>query len=245
MAAWRPELTTKGEVIRFYENSGITRFRIYAGTKPELNGLRYEYDGKEINEGVQILSEACDALLSNPLNVNTYVLQLVRSDNVIRTGEHKAAKKLQDAINITFQLNFPVSPYGGGEMQRMGAVNNNSNDKIAMLLEKMLEQQNLILSTIAAQKEVEEEEDEEDEMPLMGLLKNEKVQTLLIDKIVGLFDKGKPSAMAGIETTDLETVIKRLEKLTPTLVDDLAKLAEIGEKNKPLFDVLLNQLRAM
>lgn len=250
MAAWRPELLTKDAVLSYYENSDLVRYKVYAGTKPDYNSIRWEHDGAK-DEGIQILSQACDAILANPQNINSYCLQLLRSEKKIPTGSHGNSRKVEDSVNIVFQLNFQnnIVPMQSN-MQIVGAGSN----RMEQMLEKMIEGQNALTSLITAkmQQDMEEIEEEESEVigsssnPLYKLLENPQIQGLIIEKISGFFTTKKPAAIAGIanDETQLQQAIEILKRHDDQLSNDLMKLATIAETNKPQFDMLLTVLRS-
>jgi hypothetical protein len=109
--------------------------------------------------------------------------------NVTRKGQKP------DMCNITFQLN---------KAQYLGAVNNyqqnNNPSRTEMLLEKLVEQNQMLVSRVSALEADEDLEEEETEEGLAGILKNPEVQSMLIGAI-GRFISGNtaaPAAIAGI-----------------------------------------------
>ena len=132
--AWRPELSTAEQVITYYENSPFTMFRVYAGTEPIAPALRYEYLGTEKSEGLHELTLATQAILANRLNINTYLLQLVKSEKMIAL-DAKGKKTVHDAINITFQLNYP--DYGMPVASGQTVGNMQPNNEMMQLLKQI------------------------------------------------------------------------------------------------------------
>lgn len=258
MSAWRSELNTKEAVLDYYEDSPLVRYKVYAGNKPDPNYLRWEFNGTEKQEGLHKLGIACDAILSNPSNINSYTLQLIRSDAIIKQGEHKAAKRIQDAINIVFQLNFDNGIRQLPQMQ-IGATR--SDDLIVKALQAQTEQLNaltsLLTAKIGAAETVEPEDDEPLSIgsigervlePVLSVLDNPILQNALADKIAGwLMPNNKPIAMAGITQDENEKLIQQaisiLKQHDANLGNDLMKLAEIAQKDINQFNMLLTVLR--
>ncbi len=251
MAAWRPELTTKQQVVAFYENNPLVIYRVFAGVKPDINALRWEYNGDNKNEGINELDMACEAILANPTNINSYTLQLVRSDKIVRTGEHKAAKKIEDAINIVFQLNFATS------MQpNIGNYNEQKNSSLEILMQKQIEQQNTIISLLTAKIQGIEDDSEPMQEPKIGerlmqplfqLLESPIIQNALAEKISGFFSGNKqPMGIAGMTVSENDRMINEaitiLKLHTNNLGIDLMKLATIAKNDSNQFAMLLKIL---
>jgi len=253
--AWRPELSTKEQVLSFYENSDIVKFRVYAGTEPHVNALRYEYEGTNKNDALHELSNACDAILANPVNYNTYVLQLVKSDKIIKESAHKLAKPIPDAINITFQLNYP------NNIQQIGNTHNIQPytpqpapipNELTEALKMIAQTQSAILERLAAQEEEEEEEEEAPKQGIAGLLENPKIQDALADKICMMLGLGtatsKPIAVAGQpgeQDNRIKQAIDILKLHDEEIGNDLLRLAAIATNDKNQFNMLIGMLRNM
>jgi hypothetical protein len=201
MATNRAELSNINEVMHFYENAEGENYKIYAKSTLKDDYIRYSYNGNK-EEGI--------AQLSNDLN------QINRSDNYmdyllsVSSINRKGIKP--DMVNITFQLNKP---------QYLGAVNNyqqNNPTRTEMLLEKLVEQNQMLVSRVSKLETEEDfEEEEEPETGLAGILKNPEVQSMLIGAI-GRFIQGNtaaPAAIAGIpkEESDNYECIEILDSL--------------------------------
>lgn len=116
----------------------------------------------------------------------------------------------------------------------------------------------MIMAMLKAKQEEETDEDlEEEAQPtnaLAGLINNPKIQEMLIGMISGMASKfmtggNAPQAIAGIPANTEESearllsAIERLYNVDPSLPDDLHLLADMAEKNKVQFDMLLSMLR--
>lgn len=193
MAAFRPELFTIEEVLNFYNQTEGNEYKIFAGTSPNDAYKRYHYEGeKEI--GMQELAAALHQLRGNTENYNPYLIQII-------TPPKGKGKAFQPSLtSITFQLNRPAAYM---PMQQQGMISGRGE----MLLEKLVEQNQMLISRVSA-LEAEEDEDQEPEQEegLAGILKNPEIQSMLIGAI-GRFISGNtpaPAAIAGIPKSDLD-----------------------------------------
>ena len=202
MAIFKAELFSIDQVLNFYESAEGENFKIFAKMNPTENYCRYSFIGNK-EEGLEKLNNALHEIKNNADNYNEYLIQV--SSNVSRKGQKP------EMTNITFQLNKP---------QYLGAVqyNNNNTGRTEMLLERLVEQNQMLVSRISAleaEKDLEVEEPEED--GLAGILKNPEVQSMLIGAI-GRFISGnapQTAAIAGIPKSEIEysEAIEILESL--------------------------------
>ena len=215
MAAFRPELFTVEEVINFYDQTEGSEFNVFAGTSPNDAYRRYHFDGeKEI--GMQELTAALMQISSKGENYNPYLIQIIQPSK----GKGKPAT----FTSISFQLNRPQQFL---PMQQMGGL----NGRAEMLLERMVENQNVLISRIAALEDQEYEDNEPDQKDTLGrIMENPQVQGLLM----GLVDRfltggGQPSAIAGIPAIedDAMVIVKELMSKGVTLYH-LKKLNEMS-----------------
>ena len=202
MAIFKAELFSIDQVLNFYESAEGENFKIFAKMNPTENYCRYSFIGSK-EEGLEKLNNALHEIKNNADNYNEYLIQV--SSNVSRKGQKP------EMTNITFQLNKP---------QYLGAVQyqNNNTGRTEMLLERLVEQNQMLVSRISAleaEEDLEVEEPEED--GLAGILKNPEVQSMLIGAI-GRFISGnapQTAAIAGIPKSDIEysEAIEILESL--------------------------------
>ena len=202
MAIFKAELFSIDQVLNFYESAEGENFKIFAKMNPTENYCRYSFIGSK-EEGLEKLNNALHEIKNNADNYNEYLIQV--SSNVSRKGQKP------EMTNITFQLNKP---------QYLGAVQyqNNNSGRTEMLLERLVEQNQMLVSRISAleaEEDLEVEEPEED--GLAGILKNPEVQSRLIGAI-GRFISGnapQTAAIAGIPKSDIEysEAIEILESL--------------------------------
>lgn len=224
MAAFRPEIFTIDEVINFYDAADGSEYKIYAGVNPSAQYLRYNFVGeKEI--GRQELSNALTQLRNNIENYNPYLIQVISEPG--DTGRGK--KKIEPILtSISFQLNRPQS------MMPMQAMSGFGSPRSEMLLEKLVEQNNMLQSRIAAIEAMDELEEEEEapKSPIDQMLSNPQLQEALIAGVMsmvsGMFTKGVPTAIAGIgdENEAIEILNSLMSK--GVSIDHLRKLNEMS-----------------
>jgi hypothetical protein len=224
MAAFRPEIFTIDEVINFYDAAEGSEYKIFAGVNPTPQYLRYNFVGeKEI--GRQELVNALTQLRNNIENYNPYLIQVI-SEGVTGRGKKKEIPVL---TSISFQLNRPQS------MMPMQAMAGMGSPRTEMLLEKLVEQNAMLASRIAAIEAMEEleEEEEEPKSPFDQMLSNPQLQETLIAGVMslvsGMITKGgTPTAIAGIGEEGEEIEILRSLMSKGVTIDHLRKLNEMS-----------------
>jgi len=225
MAAFRPEIFTIDEVVNFYDAAEGSEYRIFAGVNPTPQYLRYNFVGeKEI--GRQELVNALTQLRNNIENYNPYLIQ------VISEGSTGRGKKKESPVltSISFQLNRPQQLM---PMQSMAGI---GSPRTEMLLEKLVEQNQMLASRIAAieaMDELEEEEEEAPKSPIDQMLSSPQVQEALIAGVMslmsGLMTKGgAPTAIAGIDDEAEAVEILRSLMSKGVTIDHLRKLNEMS-----------------
>jgi len=201
MAIFKAELFNIEQVLRFYENADGNNFKIFARMNPTDAYCRYSFNGDK-TEGLDELGNALMQIKNNSENFNEYLLQ-------VTSNARKGAKI--DTTSITFQLNKPA--YLGSVQPQY-----NNSGRTEMLLEKLVEQNQMLVSRLSAlEAENDLDIDEPEEDGLAGILKNPAVQSMLIGAI-GRFIEGNsaaPAAIAGISKTELDysEAIEILESL--------------------------------
>jgi hypothetical protein len=225
MAMLRPEMFDINELLDFYEAAEASDYKIYMGTKPTADFCRYSFAGdKEL--GRQKLLEDLTQLKNNPENYNTYLMQVISENG---TGRGKA-KKDPILTSIIFQLNRPMQ-YNGYQPQMAGV----SNPRTEMLLEKLVEQNNMLQSRIAAIEAFEdlEEEEEAPKSAMDQFFSNPQMQEVLMAGVISLMSGitsglGGPKAIAGIgdETEAVEILQSLMAK--GVSIEHLRKLNEMS-----------------
>ena len=225
MAAFRPEIFTIDEVINFYDAAEGSEYRIFAGVNPTPQYLRYNFVGeKEI--GRQELLNALTQLRNNIENYNPYLIQVISEGNTGR-GKKKESPVL---TSISFQLNRPQ------QLMPMQSMSGIGSPRTEMLLEKLVEQNQMLASRIAAieaMDELEEEEEEAPKSPIDQMLSSPQVQEALIAGVMslmsGLMTKGgAPTAIAGIDDEAEAVEILRSLMSKGVTIDHLRKLNEMS-----------------
>ena len=224
MAAFRPEIFTIDEVVNFYDAAEGSEYKIFAGVNPTPQYLRYNFVGeKEI--GRQELVNALTQLRNNIENYNPYLIQVISEGNTGR-GKKKESPVL---TSISFQLNRPQS------MMPMQAMAGMGSPRTEMLLEKLVEQNAMLQSRIAAIEAMEdlEEEEEAPKSPIDQMLSSPQVQEALIAGVMslmsGLITKGgTPTAIAGIDDEAEAVEILRSLMSKGVSIEHLRKLDQMG-----------------
>jgi len=237
MATFQPEIHNPQGVLDYYDNFDIAGYSVYAGHKIDPKMGRYTYTGNDKNEGREQLTNALNAILQNPDNINTYCIAMLG----------QKGKKVEEINSISFQLNKRQSlqPYN-----QIGAYQPNLINEI-----------NALRSEIAALKmqqdmEEDEEEEPEEENFLAGLMKSPQIQTMILSQLGNLFAPNqKVTHVAGIQTetmtkeTEVDNeeriyeAVERLKLIDDQLASDLELLCEMGETDKMQFNFLLKMLR--
>jgi hypothetical protein len=200
MAIFKAELFSIEQVLHFYENADGSNYKIYAKMNPTEAYCRFSFTGDK-EQGYNELTTALHTLKNNAENQTEYLLV---TNNAGRKGQKP------ETTSITFQLNKP---------QYLGSVQPqyNNSGRTEMLLEKLVEQNQMLVSRLSALEAEDELELEEPEDGLAGILKNPEIQSMLIGAI-GRFIQGNaaaPAAIAGIgkDEIELSEAIEILESL--------------------------------
>jgi len=226
MAAFRPEIFTIDEVVNFYDAAEGSEYKIFAGVNPTPQYLRYNFVGeKEI--GRQELVNALTQLRNNIENYNPYLIQVISEGT---TGRGRTKKETSPVLtSISFQLNRPQS------MLPMQAMSGIGSPRTEMLLEKLVEQNAMLQSRIAAIEAMDdlEEEEEAPKSPIDQMISNPQVQEALIAGVISLMSGlasglGGPKAIAGIGDEAEAVEILRSLMSKGVSIDHLRKLNEMS-----------------
>ena len=256
MATYRAELTTKDEVLSYYDSvpdSLNFGFRVFAGSKVDDAYMRFEYLGTNKDEGCAILKDALSSIEQNTANTNIYLLQVIKTK--VHGGGAKGRKTRFDGQNITFQLNG-VTGIGGVQLYQ-------APQKTLDFLHDEISQ--LRLENAELKEQLREYEDEEltrhNEQKkaggigaiFSGMLERPEVQDMLVSGVMDFFKNMKNKNSMNIGQSEqknnisndaaINAAVIRLSKYVPDLAMMLNKLADIAEKDKGQFDMLLNILR--
>ena len=209
MAVFKPELHRIEDVIDYYENSPATHYKIYAGTSPNLQYCRFSFENDEKQIGLEELQKGLMAIQQNSENTNPYLLQLIQKK------KNPKSKENDNLTSIVFQLNKQERylPMMAGMQQQQ------SDSNLSRLLEKMMENQNLIISKLSAE---EFEEEQEKPNALGAILNNPQVINNLMSYAFEIMDRIIPpknnaanlSALAGIPDEQKEKALQAIEILS-------------------------------
>jgi hypothetical protein len=227
MAVFKPELHRIEDVIDYYENSPATHYKIYAGTSPNLQYCRFSFENDEKQIGLEELQKGLMAIQQNSENTNPYLLQLIQKK------KNPKSKENDNLTSIVFQLNKQERylPMMAGMQQQQ------SDPNLSRLLEKMMENQNLIISKLSAE---EFEEEQEKPNALGAILNNPQVINNLMSYAFEIMDRIIPpknnaanlSALAGIPDEQREKALQAIEILSTKdeqFGDHLLYLANIDQ----------------
>ena len=206
---------TRGTMDWFSRNATSPYYSVWCGKQ-----LLFSWNDEDLDQGEAKLENDLSAIEENGVGD----LLTIR----LHPNKDKAGF-ITDKSPIYASLNFRPSQiernmYG---MQPMGSVNN----KLESMLEKMLENQNILMSKMAAD-ELEEEEEEEPQNALGNILNSPHVQSLLIAGVTKLFGMGQTepniAGIAGIpEDHEVIEIVNSLMNKGVT-IDHLRKLNEMN-----------------
>ena len=222
---YKPELFTLEDVMNYFAISKGSCFKIYAGTNPKADDFsRGECSDGDKNIAEERLAECLISLKQNVENTNPYTLQVYNLDK----------KGLQiDKNCIIFQLNRPER-YNAYPAMIAGT----GDARLASLIEKSIEQQNLIISKLSAQEVEEEEEEEPESAGVLGkIMEREDIQNFMVNTalafVSGIMNKGAaqpPTFCGGVAGTVDQESISLLQQLYNKGVtnDTLQKLNDMS-----------------
>jgi len=194
-------------------------------------------------------------------------------DDDLPTGRQKLEFNLRAAhlggntslFSICFYPKLDKSGELSGDPEIFNVRLNNPNDYAPAITSPQPQQPSInheILNTLqtingrltALEEQDEEDDEDEEDDSLMGMLNGlpkETKQSLLLNAL-SLFGMKTPSPTIngvpgdqpeGNETEKIRTALKIMAQHTPTLGDDLMKLASIAQNNPGQFNMLLSMLR--
>jgi hypothetical protein len=239
MATFQPEIHNAQGVLDYYDSFDIAGYSVFAGHKIDPKMGRYTYTGNDKNEGREQLTNALNAILQNPDNINTYCIAMLG----------QKGKKIEDINSISFQLNKrqsmqPFNQIGAYQPNLMNEINALRSEIAALKMQQELE-------------EDEEEEEPEEENFLSGFMKSPQIQTMILSQLSSLFaPTQKVTHVAGFEKTEtmaneteidneerIYDAVERLKLVDDQLASDLELLCEMAETDKFQFNFLLKMLR--
>jgi len=219
-----------------YEFDGIAVFR---GKEEPFR--RYAQEGDSTDNLINAFEAwANDMLESNSNNYQIYKVQLYEYP--------EGAKKRLGTVSFSFQL--ITTPNTNHFKQKEN--NNMSGDvvhKDTMLLAIENERLKNTLERLEDRLNDLENNEEEEEQPIgmLGAVEQALQDKLpqLIDLAIGFFTPKNNINMPVALGSNIDEIISEFRVINPSIESDLYKLLNLAKTNKPLFDMLINQLRAM
>jgi hypothetical protein len=228
-------------VIRAYESNAVSPFAILCGKQ-----FLFHYEGADIEEGKQVLKGWIELMGSgNEDATATYTLRVY--------DDLKKNEKIRINREYSGSFNFKLFDYTA--YSEMGIPRAGSNAQRFIDIEEKL-------NRLLEEKEAEETEAEKIGSNsigamLSGLLEMPEIKQAIAAKVVGLFNNFFPmnsivlaqpvGQIAGDTATDeisrLNGILERLYRADPLLVNHLAILADMAEKEPDKFTMLLSMLK--
>lgn len=198
-------------------------------------------EGETEEDLILSFEEWADRMLqSNPVNFKTYSIQLYDMP--------EGAKKLRGTISFTFALMNPIAT--AKETKITGDFITKREMELALENQRLKFQIEQIQNRLNQMDldDDDDEDDDEDENDTMGSVKHAVMGKLpqLIDVVLNNLLQPKtnqPMAMAGVN--DINEIITEFKSINPDIEADLQKLLNLAKTNPQLFNMLINQLRAM
>jgi hypothetical protein len=218
-----------------YEFDGIAVFR---GKEEPFR--RYAMEGDSTDNLIEAFEGwANDMLESNSNNYQIYKVQLYEYP--------EGAKKRRGTVSFTFQLmatpannpfNKKDNSLGGDLVHKDTMLLAIENERLKNTLERLEQRLNDIESE-------DEDEDEPQNLGMLGAVEDAFKDKLpqLIDLAIGMLTPKQniPVALGN----NIDETISEFKTINPNIESDLFKLLTLAKTNKPLFDMLISQLRAM
>jgi len=220
-----------------YEFDGIAVFR---GKEEPFR--RYAQEGDSTENLINAFEcWANDMLDSNSNNYQIYKVQLYEYP--------EGAKKRLGTVSFSFQLqatpaNNPFTKKDNNNNMGSDVVHKDTmllaieNERLKNTLERLEDRLNDLEN---------EEEEEEAPVSMLGAVEQALQDKLpqLIDLAIGFLTPKNNINMPVSLGSNIDEIISEFRVINPNIESDLFKLLSLAKTNKPLFDMLINQLRAM
>lgn len=223
-----------------YDFDGIAVFR---GKEEPFR--RYATEGESSENLIDAFEAwANDMLASNSNNYQTYKIQLYEFP--------EEAKKRRGTVSFSFQLVPTPSTNPFVKKSDNNQVSGDMVHKDTMLalienerLKNQLYQLENRLSEIENQND-DDDDDNENNIGMIGAIEEAVKDRLphLIDLAIGYFStKKQPMTMS--LGANIDEILAEFRQINPSIDSDLHKLLNLAKSNPELFNMLINQLRAM
>ena len=225
MAVNKAQATGTRRIMEWFDRNATTPyFSVWSNTTPSKKELNFGWYEEDLEAGRNKLENDLDALEQNGVN-ELYTILLHQKKNkdgyITLDTPYYASLKFRAA-----ELEQPmVMP-----MQHIAGMS--SNHRLELVLEKMMETQNMILTKLSAD-EFDEEEDDNDENDMIGgLMKNPEIQAMIMGGIGKIFNLAgeKPVAVAGVTELNEDEVFTIVNSLMDkgVTIEHLRKLNEMS-----------------
>lgn len=249
----------KASVCSFISQTGLNQFVIQkVGAAKNSTPLFSYTDNKTTGKAVEEFSKFANAINS------TQPYEMFLFNNIDELNEEEGTtsyekRKKSKMVRFTFQLKEDKAQADITDPKALfaGLVNEFKQEQSNNAL--LAEIRDLKAKIDSIEKEEEEEEEEEGNPTILGRFTLRDVDGILArlaayGVIKAPVQQQAPPILAGEKATQSELDIKKsniekainiLYKYDTELDTDLLKLASVAETNKPLFDIILQQLRNM
>lgn len=225
------------------ENLNFDAIGVYQGKLEKFKKIAT--DDCEEADLILAFNQWADRMLqSNPINSQLYAIQLYEFPK-------EGGKNLRGTTSFTFMLCDKVKQNIGNNGTG-GSMANNTNVTLKEL-NLALENQRLAFENTLLQKQLEEEEDYEEEPEQIGAMG--QVQNAIMAKLPDLIDMLISGFLTQSKTTqsnmnigigsNIDELITEFKTINPNIENDLAKLLKIAKEKPSLFNMLIQNLRAM
>lgn len=223
--------------VKAYENMKIPRWGLFQGSQ-----FLMKYEGKDMNQGAELLDEYLNALDLRSADSNTYTLCIYDADGKINNAtKYDASFNFRLVDNID---NYNQNKIAGGVEMRIAGL----EDKINQLLADPADEEPTVKDQIFG--------------ALGKILEVPQVQQALAAKLLGIIDGvgntvgsmfGAPQPVRAIgsttpaalqdENAKLQQAINILAPIDPQLGTNLLKLAGIAAADPNKYNMLITMLK--
>lgn len=227
-----------------FEFNGLAVFR---GKEEPFR--RYAEEGEEKEDIIEAFVNWCEDMVeNNPSNFAIYKVQLYDFPH--------GAKKRRGTNSFSFQLVETPANNPFSKNKETNVMNGDYVHKDTMLLaienanlKNKNEQLESRLTDLENRFNEEEEIEEEEAAPvgMIGALEAAVQDKLpqLIDVVLGMLTQPKTSSISTGIGSNIDEIISEFKVINPDIESDLFKLLQIAKTKPQLFNMLIQQLRAM
>jgi len=229
--------------IKAYENMKIPRWGLFQGSQ-----FLMKYEGRDMNEGADLLQQYLESLDQRSADGNTYTLCIYDTD-----------QKINSATKYDASFNFRLTDN----------INEHMQTKLSGVMETRISGIEEKLNQLLADPEEEEELTPKDQFfaAIGKVLEHPQIQQLLAQKLVSIID-GVGNTVSGIfkpaqlptaaigatktpgpdveaENAKLQQAITMLIEVDPQLGTNLLKLAGIAVADPSKYNLMITMLKSM